>query len=235
MSMKANDYKSGGGDFTPVDPLEPGSYPARVVAIANIGLQAQQAFKGTEKAPKHEFRVTYELLDEFLKDEDGNDDEDKPRWVSERFSINPLSSENAKSTARYLALDPTNKHAGDWSQLLGTPLILDLLQNRSKKNPERVYSNVRTVTAMRPKDVKNAAELKNDPILFDFYEPDVKVFLALPKFIQEEIKSSLDFDGSKLAEMLEDVSEADTTKEEKKTKSKPKEEASDNEDDDSEW
>ncbi len=220
MSMKANDH-SGSGSFKS-DPIEPGAYPARIVVIANIGLQKQNPYQGKDKPPKHEFYITYELLDEFLKDEDGEDDLEKPRWVSERFTINPLSVENAKSTERYLALDPKNQYDGDWSELLETPCVVNIVQNPSKKDKTKIYNNVRGVQTMRDKDARSAPKLVNDPVIFDFYDPDVKVFLALPEFLQKLIKESLDFEGSKLEELLEDVSEADEKKDEKKT-SKPKE------------
>lgn len=223
MSMKANDH-SGGGAFK-TDPVEPGAYPSRVVQIINIGLQKQNPYQGKDKPPKHEFYVTYELVDEFLKDEDGEDDLEKPRWISERFSINPLSVENAKSTERYLALDPQNKYDGDWSQLLGTPCVVNVVQNPSKKDKTKVYNNVRGVQTMRDKDARNAPDLVNDPVLFDFYEPDVKVFLTLPTFLQNIIKESLDFEGSKLEELLEDVSKSDGQKDDKKS-SKSQEKAS---------
>jgi hypothetical protein len=235
MSMKANDYSSG-GDFTPIDPVEPGAYPARVALILNIGLQKQNPFKGKDKAPKHEFHVTYEMLDEFMKDEDGNDDETKPRWLSENFTINPLSSENAKSTARYLALDPTAKFGGDWSELLGAPCLVNVVQNASKKDATKIYNNIRSIQAMRARDAASAPDLVNTPQMFDFYEPDVKVFLSLPKFIQDKIKNALDYEGSVLEKMLEDVSDVPQPEKQekpKKAKEAPKEEPKD--DEEGEW
>lgn len=80
--------------------------------------------EGEEKAPKYELYVTYELSDEFLHDEDGEDILDKPRWLSESFSLHNLDADMAKSTKRYLALDPNMEHDGDWAQIAGTPVTL---------------------------------------------------------------------------------------------------------------
>lgn len=235
MSFKANDYA--GSNLPKIDPLEPGAYPARVVSIMNIGLQKQNAYQGKEKPPKHELSVTYELLDEFLKDEDGQDDLEKPRWVSETFPLHGLSSENAKSTLRYLALDPNNENDGDWSQLIGFPCIVNLVQSVSKKDKTRIYNNVDGVHRMRDKDAKNAPELVHDPVLFDLYNPDVKVFLALPTFLQNKIKESLDFEGSKLQEMLEDLSESETKPEKKENKPRKEQKKAvvDDEDEKDDW
>lgn len=230
MSMKANDHSS--NSTSVIEPIDPGAYPARVVHILNIGLQKQNPYQGQEKPPKCDFYITYELLDEFMKDEDGEDDLKKPRWISERFSINPLSSENAKSTARYLALDPKNKFDGDWSQLIDTPCIVNIVNNVSKKDKNKIYNNVRGVQTMREKDARDAAPLVNDPVVFDFYNPDTKLFLALPTFIQGIIKESLDFEGSDLQEQLKDVSSDQSPKTEKKAKKEP---TTHNEEDDDDW
>ena len=85
MTLKANEVPSNG---TRQEPIEPGSYPARLVQVIDLGLQPQE-YLGEEKAPKIEITTTYELSDEFMKDEEGNDIEDKPRWVSETFPLNP--------------------------------------------------------------------------------------------------------------------------------------------------
>jgi len=117
---------------TPVEPLEPGTYPARVVQIIACGLQEQRPYKGEPKPPVQELHVTYEFLDEFLKDEDGNEIEDKPRWLSETFGFHSLDSDLAKSTKRYFALDPEKEYGGDWSQLLGAPCMVTIIQKPSE-------------------------------------------------------------------------------------------------------
>lgn len=88
---------------------------------------------------------------------------------------------------------------------------------------------------MRSKDAAKLPALVNEPKVFDFYEPDVKVFLSLPGFLQKIIKESLDFSGSKLESLLEDVSETDTK--EKRTGKNPVKEvaAEGGSDDDESW
>ena len=95
-----NAKRAGGGsnkDFVEQELLEPGTYPVRVVQIIDLGVQPQRPFKGEQKPPVHQIQLTYEFVDEFLKDEDGNELEDKPRWLSESFPLYNLSSDRAKS------------------------------------------------------------------------------------------------------------------------------------------
>lgn len=179
--------------------LEAGTYPARVVQVLCLGLQPQRPYQGEDKPPAVELMVTYELVDEFLKDEDGEILEDKPRWISETFPFRSLEADLAKSTKRYKALDPEMAFDGDFSQLVGCACNVTLVIN---KKGDKTYTNVTNVAAMRPKDVARTPELKNDPKVFDPDEPDMKVFLSLPTWLQDKIKANLEFNGSALQKAL---------------------------------
>lgn len=200
MTLKTNEVPSSG---KAPDPIEPGTYPGRLVQVIDLGLQPQ-TYNNETKEPKIEIMTTYELSDEFMKDENGDDVEDKPRWVNESFTLNSLNSDRAKSTARYYALDPDAKFDGDWSKLLGTPASITIVQNAGKgKNKGRVYNNISSVSTMRARDAQRLPELKNEAKFFDQDDPDVEVFLSFPTFIQDKIKAGLNFDGSKLDDLLQ--------------------------------
>jgi hypothetical protein len=202
MSLNANNYNRD-TKFERPDPLDPGTYPARVVQIVSLGLQPQRPFKGEEKPPKHELYIAYEFLDEFLKDDDGNDIEDKPRWLSETLTMNGLDSDLAKSTKRYLALDPEIKYKGDWSKLTGSPCMATVTQAKSKSDESKIYNNISSVQTMRAKEASKAVGLKNEPKVFDLEEPDMEVFNSFPKWLQDKIKDNLEFGGSILEKLLE--------------------------------
>lgn len=205
----------GGGE--PITIVEAGTYPARLVIIASLGLQ-KQSYKGEDKDPRVQIQTIYELLDEFMKDENGNELPDKPLWMWDDFAFFNLSSDRAVSTKRYMALDPEMKFGGEWSELIGTPCMLTLSVNEGKgKNKGRFYNNISNVSTMRAKEADKAPELVNKPLVFDTDEPDMEVFKALPDAIQNKIKNALDFEGSPLDQALGgDVN--------------PKENSSDNED-----
>jgi hypothetical protein len=201
MSMNAKSYNKFEEKKLPEqEPLPNDSYPATVAWIINMGLHPQMPWKGQAKEPKDKWRVAYQINGHFCKDEDGNEDEKLPVFLSETFPMNGLYSDQAKSTQRYKAIDPNEEYDGDWSKLVGKPCVVD-----SEQNPvgDRVYVNVSTV---RPtmKMIPHTP-LVNEGIVFDFYNPDLETWDRLPKFIKDICKEALNYEGSKLQEMLGDV------------------------------
>lgn len=201
MSLNANESKN--KKMSKIDPVPAGTYPARLVAVIDLGLQNQRDFKGQKKEPAYEILTTYELLDEFMKDEEGNELKDKPRWFSENFALYPLNSERARSTDRYLGVDPTAQHRGNWAALIGTPVMLTLVHNPSKTDKNIVYTNIDKVGPMRAKDAEKAPKLVNEPLVFDMDKPDLEVFKKIPKWVQDKITAALTYKGSKLESLLE--------------------------------
>lgn len=197
--MGLNASNAPGGGFKS-EPIAPGSYPARLVQVIDQGLQPRQ-YNGEDKEPAHQIMLTYELVDEFLKDENGDDMLDKPRWVSESFNLFNLSSDKAKSTERYNVLDPQHTYAGEFDKLIGTPVMVFVVQKKAKSG-NRVYNNVKEIMPMRAADAEKCPGLVNEPRVFNLDEPDMDVFKSLPKWIQETITNNLEFKGSKLAELL---------------------------------
>lgn len=231
---------TGGNDSNRPDPLDAGSYPARLVQVILLGIQPQRPYKGEDKPPKLEIMLTYEFLDEFLKDEDGNDIEDKPRWLSETLPFNNLDADLAKSTKRYYALDANAEHDGDWAELVGTPCMVTVVQNEgSGKNAGKIYEQISAVSAMRPKEAAKAPELVNPPKVFDFYAPDMTIFLSLPKWLQDKMKDALDYGGGALERAVQGQGEGkvgEGSQEKAKAPDKPKKAPKDEVEDDSiEW
>lgn len=227
--MNAKKVKNTGGGMKQ-PPLEAGTYPSRVAQVICLGLQAQQPYKGEPKDPKIDIRMTYELSDEFIVDAEGNEDQDKPRWISEDFPLNSLDSDLAKSTKRYYALDPSVDHGGDFAKLVGSPCMLTLSKTPDRKDKDKFYNNVVSVQTMRSKDAEKAPDLKNESKVFDFYNPDIEVFLSLPTWLQEKIKEALDFGGSELEALISSTPKTEEKEEPKKSKPEIKEEEGTDED-----
>lgn len=204
-------------DRVPQASLEPGTYPARVVQILDLGLQPQRPYQGQDKPPANEIMITYELVDVFLVDENGEEVEDKPRWISETLPIHSLEADLAKSTKRYRALDPDEVYEGDFSKLVDTPCSVTIVVN---KKGDKVYENVANVSTMRARDAAKCPELKNEVKVFDLSDPDMAVFGKLPKWLQEKITSNLEFKGSPLEAALSGAPSKEK-KDEKPSRSKP--------------
>lgn len=218
--LNAKKVPSSGQKFDRPDPLEPGTYPSRLVQVVNLGLQAQPPYKGEEKPPVMALHLTYELLDEFMLDEDGEEIKEKPRWLSETMPFHSLDSDLAKSTKRYFALDPEQELEGDWGKLIAKPCMVNITQ--SKPKDDVVYNNISGVSAMREKEAAKAPELVNPPKVFDFYEPDLEIFLSFPTYLQDKMKEGLDFEGSVLEKLLEAHSEGSEEEDEPTPKKKSK-------------
>lgn len=197
--MKGNNNK----DFKRPDPLEDGTYAGRVVQIIDLGLQPQREYQGQTKSPKYEVYMTYELVEEFMKDDDGNDLEDKPRWISERIPLSSIDNDKAKSTKRYNALDPNMDHDGDFSALIAAPAEITVGTQAGKGRHEgKVFENVVNVSPMRAKKAAGLPELVNEPKVFVLDNPDMEVFEKLPDFLKTIITSNLEFSGSRLEALL---------------------------------
>lgn len=191
--------KNGGnGPRVEQAPIEPGVYPGRLVQLIDLGLQAQRPYQGKEKAPAQEIMMTYELVDCFMMDAEGNEVEDKPRWVSETLPLFGLFADRAKSTQRYKAMDPNEVFGGDFTKLLDTPINITIVNNVVG---DKTYTNIANIGPMRPKDVEKCTKLKNPAKVFDVDSPDMEVFKSLPQWIQDKIKKNLNYQGSKLEKL----------------------------------
>lgn len=206
----------GSGNRTP--PLDPGTYPGRLVQVVDLGLQ-QQEYKGEKKDPRQMMMLTYELADEFMTDEDGQEQPDKPRWVSETMPLHNIEVERAKSTKRIIAMDPQGKAEGDFTKLIGTPVSVTLTQNPGKG--DKVYVNVASVSAMRPKDAEKLNPMVHRGRVFLVDEPDMEVFNQLPPWTREKITKNLEFAGSVLEKAMEGMKDKSPVKEETPVEESP--------------
>ena len=201
MSLNASKVPMSGSKERVEQPnLEPGLYPARLVQIIDLGLQPQRPYLGQPKPPANEIQLTYELVDSFMIDKDGKDLEDKPRWVSETIPLLNLKADKAKSTQRYMALDPTVADGGDFVKQIGKPVNVNIVNNRGKDG--KVYDNVSAIAPMRPRDAERTPELVNPSKVFVLDEPDLEVFNSLPEWLRDKIKENLNYEGSALQKLV---------------------------------
>lgn len=190
--------------------MEAGNYPARIVQILYMGTQEQRPFKGQPKPDAPELRVTYEFVDEFLPDEDGKPMEDKPRWLSEDFVLHGLGADRAKSTKRYLAVDPNKEFGGDWSKLIEAPVNVTVTATPGKGDrADTIYNNISNVSTMRAKDAEKCPALVNPPKLFSVEEPDMEVLGSLPEWLQEKINKAPEMQGVEAPQLKKEVPEDD--------------------------
>jgi hypothetical protein len=192
MALVASNETTGGGFEKSL--LEESNYMARVVQVIDMGIQPQRAFQGQEKPPVQQIRVTYELVTEFLEG-----DETKPRWISEQFPLYSLGSDRAKSTKRYLMLDPTREHKGDWSKLVGSPCLVHVTKWVSKDGSKE-GNGVGSVG--KPLSGMPVPELVNEGSFFDYDAPNMDMFTAFPDWLKELLTEAGNYPGSALQQAL---------------------------------
>jgi len=202
MSLNAKTAPKAGGNFVEKDPLDAKMYPARVVQVIDLGLQPQRAFQGKDKAPCHSIQMTYELSHEFMKDEDGKIEPNRPRWLHEDFPFHNLENDRARSTKRYNAIDPSGSLDGDFTLMGAAPCQVMVTKSPDKKNEGFFKNYVGDVAAAMDVPGYTQPELVNPITIFSLSEPDLEVFKKLPQWLQEKIKGNLEYEGSPLAVLL---------------------------------
>jgi hypothetical protein len=181
--------------------MEVGNYPVRLVRIIDLGVTKNTPWKpGAEvKAPSHKISVTYEFVTEFMKDEDGNDILDKPRWMSETFNFHSPDAERSTCAKRYLGFDPSNINDGDWEALLGAAGTATVV-------PKPKAEGTKVGAISPPMKGFEVAPLVNEPYIWTLEDPDMEVFESFPEWLQEEIKGGVGEMNIKFCELLESYS-----------------------------
>lgn len=183
--------------------MEVGTEEARVVAVIDLGLQPQRPYKGQEKPPVNMVRLTYEFPNLFIVDENGDELEDKPRWLSEDIPFKSLELDLAKSTKRYKAIDPDDTNDGDFTGLIGMPCMVTVGQYSYMKDGEEKSGNqVNDVSPITKRKADKLGELVNPPQVFLLDDPDMELFESFPDWLKDKIKKNLEFAGSELETAL---------------------------------
>src|SRR5690606_15978597 len=108
----------------------------------------------------------------FLVDEDGKEDPELPRWISETIPLYPLESDRATSTKRYRALDPKDEHGGDFAKCLSNGVSVLIVHNPDSKDKSKVYCNVGNVTPAPRMPGYTQPALVNPPVVFELDNPN---------------------------------------------------------------
>lgn len=173
-----------------------GQHMARIVQVIDLGLQNQRPYQGQEKPPKYEMYITFEFPDERIE----VNGESRPMWKSRTIGLS--SDDRSVCYKWYKQLDPAGKHKGDWSKLIDTPCAALIVHDAGKgQNEGKTFDKVAEVMPLMKG--MSVPPLENDPVVFDLTSPNVDVFNEFPDWLKNKIKENLEFDGSKLQNLLE--------------------------------
>ena len=180
------DVPTNTGNWPVKELLPAGSYPARCVSIIDIGTQYN------EKYDKHQrcIRFTFELPTELVVYEESKGEE--PRLIWKEFTLS--FSEKAwlrKNLIQWLGKDPIVKWAEmfDIDSLLWLTCTLSIGVIEVSKWEINVVNSISALTkGMKMDKAHNALTKLN---LYDF---DIEVYKAQPKFIQDKIVKSAEWE-----------------------------------------
>lgn len=211
MSMNPAQYKQESTKSKLKTEFKAGTAFGRITQIVNLGVQHQTMWNTTTKQaqklywlPKEEqtqskkqtvvendnpvksvvFKVTVEFPKIRALDENG---EDKgPGWLSREF----------KASEKALAEMAESFGTDSLGDLLGKAVSVVVAFTTGGK------PKMKSISAAPEEVTVPEVENKDKLVVFDFYNPDMEVYDKLYTFIQDTLKSAMDFDGSKLQNAL---------------------------------
>lgn len=200
MSLDLNDVKSAGKKFDRPLP-KAGVQPARIAQVIDLGVQARPAFKGKEKSPVQQVFVNLELVtDEF--EIEGK--KVKHRLAPKNFNIVSRTSEmygNSAIAGFLSSVDPADTCKGKLTDLVDKPCLATVVHvDGMGKHAGKKFANIKSV--MQPPEGYPVPALSEAPTTFSFDNPTPESWNAIPGFIQEKIKSALNYKGSKVEAMV---------------------------------
>ena len=184
--------------------IKKGTYIAIPYQIIDLGRQYETDYRTGEKItwddgnPKiyHKVWITFEFPTERVEWEDKDGEvKEGPRVLGKKYTVS--THEKAALTGLFEAAGKPG--ATNIGELLGCPVLVNV--GSTSGDRAKVVSVSAVVSGMQ---VPNS-EL--DTVVFDMDEFDHEVFKSLPKFIQDIIRESLDWDEVEMGEPVngEDV------------------------------
>lgn len=171
------------------DPIPEGAYPARIYSFIHLG-----TVPGFQGQLQNKVRLTFEFPTEMkvFKEENG----EQPMVLSQEYTL----STHEKSQLRKVidACDPKALKtlgddglvdAYDAEQLVGKACLVTVIHKDGKDGA--VFANIGSCTVI-PKGMECPAQINESKVLsYDNFNQEV--FDSLPAFIQDKMKSSLEY------------------------------------------
>lgn len=182
---------SGGGNFTPLEPVPQGNHVGILYQIIELGT-VEEEYQGETK---HQYKVqlTWELsdiLNEF-EDKETGEPVSKPRVISKDYTL----SAHEKSALRLMLESWRGKKFSDdeaaefdLTKLLGKPCMVNV--SHTIKG-DRTYANITAITGIPSR--MTVPDQFNGSRYLSYDEWDWELFNSLPEFIRKKIESTPEF------------------------------------------
>lgn len=163
-----------------------GTYPGRLSSIVDLGVQPQTDWQtGEATDPKARVLFTWELPTETLEivDDDGNSTF-KPRRISKEYTLSNFEQSNLMKLIKALS---AGKQIQSLTEMLGYACMINI--------GSTVNSNAKVTTVMKAPESMPVDDTSEEPVYFDFDNPDEALFLNQVNWIQEKIKEAVNYNG----------------------------------------
>lgn len=163
-----------------------GTYPARLISIVDLGIQPQTDWQtGEATDPKARVLFTWELPTETLEitDDDGNVSF-KARRISKEYTLSNFDQSNLMKLIKALS---AGEKLTSLTQMLGYACMVNI--------GSTVNGNAKVTTVMKAPDSMPVDDPSEEPMHFDFDNPDENLFLQQANWIKEKIKEAENYTG----------------------------------------
>lgn len=181
-----------------------GVHAARVARIIEIGEQHSPRFdKHDEETGELIKSIADKVIISFslpnVVRNFGDEIGDKQSFIGNNWGIK--KSVDLKSTMKKYtkAIDP-NGECKDYSEWLGRPCQVSV-QHTSRE--DKTFANLDSVAPIMPGYPLD--ELDTEPFFFEWDNPDPELWPKIPEFIQERIKDAVNYPGSKVEAMVNEL------------------------------
>lgn len=161
-----------------------GTYPARVSAIIDLGIQDQTDWKtGEPTEPKARVLITWELPTETIEVEHNDGEvEMLPRLISKEYTLSSYEASNLMKLVS--VLKPGLKSL---VELLDIPCMLNV--------GSTINGNAKVVSVVPSPKGMEVDALSKPATHFDFDAPNEELFLTLPTWVRIKIKEANNYSG----------------------------------------
>lgn len=178
-------------------PIEAGAHPARCVGVIDLGVQHND-FNGKDQ---EKVLLMFELPDERIQ----VDGEDKPRWLSKRYtaSLHEKASLRKDLDAwRGKPFTAEELKGFDLASVVSAPCLITVTHTERNGN---TYANISGVS--KPMKGMEIPPLENEPVIFSIDSDNAEsVFKTLPNWIKDTIEKSPTW-SARFPNGFEDVTE----------------------------
>lgn len=177
-------------DSKPRELTPSGNYVARCYQMVEIGTVEEEYMGQMKKQKKVRIGWEFPLDQKVFSEEKG----EQPIVISKEYALSMYEKANLRKDLeswRGKAFSKEEAECFDITKLIGAVCMINLIHKPSEKDPTKIYEKISSITPV-PKGLVCPPAI-NPVFVLSYDEFDEGKFNALPDFIKEKMKSSVEF------------------------------------------